>query len=232
VIRYATAFTVALLLVAVWGCRTAPIASVADRPFIQNAEPSIGDPLKAIHFGAARRNWVVEEVRPGEALATLRVRSHVAVVRITYDESVFSISLVSSDRLLQKDGKIHKSFNRWTEDLAASISKSSRASDPLNSDSDGDGLSDGSEIYFHTTDPRAADSDSDELTDGAEINIHGTDPRDPDSDNDGLKDGEEVTVYLTDPLNRDTDGDGFSDGEEVLANEQQMLHRSVEPTDQ
>jgi hypothetical protein len=139
------------------------------------------------------------------------------VVRITYDESVFSISLVSSDRLLQKDGKIHENFNRWAEDLAASISKSSRASDPLNSDSDGDGLSDGSEIYFHTTDPRAADSDSDELNDGAEINLHGSDPRDQDSDNDGLKDGEEVTAYLTSPLNPDTDGDDFRDGEEVLA---------------
>jgi hypothetical protein len=104
-------------------------------------------------------------------------------------------------------------------------------SDPRNSDSDGDGLSDASENNVHMADPLDPDSDADGLTDGEEVNIYGTDPRDPDSDSDGLKDGEEVTVYLTDPLNRDTDGDGFSDGEEVLANEQQMLLRSVEPTD-
>jgi hypothetical protein len=217
VIRYETAFTVALLLIAVWGCRTAPIASVVDRPFIEDADPSIDDSLKAIHAGAASRNWAVTEVGPGEALATLRFWNHVAVVRITYDESVFSISFVSSERLLQEDGKIHKNFNFWIEDLAASISKSSQVSDSRNSDSDGDGLSDGSEINIHKTDPLTTDSDSDGLTDGAEVNIHGTDPRDQDSDNDGLKDGEEVTVYQTNPLNPDTDGDGIRDGVEVLA---------------
>jgi hypothetical protein len=217
VIRYETAFTVALLLIAVWSCRTAPIASVVDRPFFEDADPSIDDSLKAIHTGAASRNWTVKEVGPGEALATLRFWNHVAVVRITYDESVFSILLVSSERLLQKDGKIHKNFNLWVEDLATSISKSSQVSDPRNLDSDGDGLSDGSEINIHKTDPLTTDSDSDGLTDGAEVNIHGTDPRDQDSDNDGLKDGEEVTVYQTNPLNPDTDGDGIRDGVEVLA---------------
>jgi hypothetical protein len=230
--RYATAFTVALLLVAVWGCRTAPIAPIVDRPFFQGADLSIEDSLKAIHKGAARRNWDVQEVGPGEALATFRFWDHIAVVRITYDESVFSISLVSSDRLLQKDGKIHKNFNRWIESLAASISKSSQVSDSLHSDSDGDGLSDGSEINIHKTDPLTTDTDKDGLTDGAEVNLHGSDPLDPDSDNDGLKDGEEVTVYLTNPLNPDTNGDGIRDGVEVLASEQKMLHRLVEPTDE
>jgi hypothetical protein len=115
---------VALLLVAVWGCRTAPIVSVVDRPFFHDADPSIEDSLEAVHEGAARQNWDLEDIGPGVALATLRFWDHVAVVRISYDESAFSISLVSSERLLQKNGKIHKNFNQWIENLAAAISKS------------------------------------------------------------------------------------------------------------
>ena len=42
------------------------------------------------------------------------------------------------------------------------------------------------------TDPNDSDSDDDGLSDGDEVNIHSTDPNDADSDDDGLSDGEEV----------------------------------------
>lgn len=109
--------------------------------------------------------------------------------------------------------------------------------DPENPDSDGDGLTDGEELYTHMTNPLIADTDDDGLTDGEEVNtygtdpnnqdtdgdlfydggeiIRGTDPLNPDTDGDGLLDGDEEYVYGTDPLNPDTDGDGVSDGDEV-----------------
>jgi type 1 glutamine amidotransferase len=58
------------------------------------------------------------------------------------------------------------------------------------------------------------DSDGDGLTDAEETAL-GTDPLDPDSDGDGLEDGDEVNVYFTDPMADDSDGDGMSDGDEV-----------------
>jgi len=68
-----------------------------------------------------------------------------------------------------------------------------------------------------TTDPLDADSDADGLLDGAEVNIHGTDPNDPDSDNDTLTDGAEVLGTGTDPNDPDSDNDGFDDATEVAA---------------
>lgn len=62
--------------------------------------------------------------------------------------------------------------------------------------------------------PVESDSDGDGLTDADEAQ-RGTNPLNIDSDGDGLTDYEEVMIYGTDPLKADTDGDGYSDGEEV-----------------
>ena len=86
--------------------------------------------------------------------------------------------------------------------------------DPLDPDTDGDGLLDGDEVELHGTDPRRADSDGDGLPDPLELQTYGTDPIRADSDADGLLDGEEL-VFGTDPRAADTDGDGLTDGDEL-----------------
>ncbi|MCB1095121.1 MAG: hypothetical protein KDN22_06030 [Verrucomicrobiae bacterium] len=86
-------------------------------------------------------------------------------------------------------------------------------------DLDGDGLSNVEE-YNRGTDPSETDTDADGLSDSAETE---TDPRNPDTDGDGLKDGVETDTGTfvsaadtgTDPTVGDTDGDGFKDGREV-----------------
>jgi len=89
-------------------------------------------------------------------------------------------------------------------------------SDPLDADTDDDGLTDGREVDLGTS-PRNADSDGDHLADGVEVNgTRPSDPTDPDTDDDGLDDQQE-SFAETDPRNPDTDGDGLTDGEELLA---------------
>ncbi|WP_135303467.1 helix-turn-helix transcriptional regulator [Haloarcula amylovorans] len=83
------------------------------------------------------------------------------------------------------------------------------------SDTDGDGLSDGAEVNNYETNPTDPDSDGDGLSDGVEVNEFETNPNETDTDGDGLTDGKEVTTYNTDPTKADSDGDGLSDGEEV-----------------
>jgi hypothetical protein len=108
-------------------------------------------------------------------------------------------------------------------------------------DSDADGLPDLIEKQT-CTDPLDADTDDDGISDGVEdANLNGmldsgeTDPCNPDSDGDGIQDGTELGYTLsdigpdtdtnlfqpdlnptttTDPLNSDTDGDGLTDGQE------------------
>ena len=82
-------------------------------------------------------------------------------------------------------------------------------------DSDGDGLSDEYELRIGT-DPLNPDTDGDGLKDGEEVLTYKTDPLNPDSDYDLLTDGDEVRKYRTDPLDPDTDKGGVRDGHEVL----------------
>ncbi len=87
--------------------------------------------------------------------------------------------------------------------------------DPNVPDSDGDGLSDGDEVYVHASDPTNVDTDGDGLGDGDEFDVHGTEILEPDTDGDGASDGDEVLISLSSPLDPDTDGDGIEDGWEV-----------------
>lgn len=80
-------------------------------------------------------------------------------------------------------------------------------------DTDADGLSDADEAIYGTN-PLNPDTDGDGLLDGTEVDlaIAGSclDPLNADSDGDTLFDGTEVALG-TDPCNVDTDGDGLPD---------------------
>lgn len=90
--------------------------------------------------------------------------------------------------------------------------------DPLSADTDGDGLVDRQELFLGT-DPRSRDTDGDFLSDGWELS-NGLDPLDPsdglsDDDGDGISFWQEILEFGTDPSNSDTDRDGIGDGVET-----------------
>ena len=99
--------------------------------------------------------------------------------------------------------------------------------DPELEDTDGDGLTDYQELYLTFTNPLNTDSDDDGIDDAEEdldsdglTNIselqRGLDLSNPDSDRDGLSDYEEIFIYDTNPLDEDTDGEGLTDGDDVF----------------
>jgi len=123
-------------------------------------------------------------------------------------------------------------------------------------DTDGDGLTDGAEIFVHHTNPALTDTDGDGLSDWGEIHLYGTNPLDADTDGDGMPDGWEIGhglnpllddggldgdgdglsnhqeyLFGTNPNQSDTDGDGVPDGEEVWAGlnplDNPLLHRQT-----
>ncbi|MBD3408392.1 MAG: hypothetical protein GF411_19875 [Candidatus Lokiarchaeota archaeon] len=116
----------------------------------------------------------------------------------------------------------------------------------LNPDSDADWLPDGSEIQFYGSNPMDSDSDGDgiadtyefdsdfdSLSDGMEFKLGlqtaaGGGIFNPDSDRDGLMDGVEYYEYGTDPLLADTDSDGYGDGLEVMVGTDPLSYTSKE----
>lgn len=77
-------------------------------------------------------------------------------------------------------------------------------------DSDGDGLSNAQEIELGT-DPQNTDTDDDTLSDYDELYVYGTDPLNPDTDGDTLSDADEISLGLN-PLLPDSYNDGINDG--------------------
>jgi hypothetical protein len=65
--------------------------------------------------------------------------------------------------------------------------------EPQDQDSDGDGLTDAEESIFGT-DPLNIDTDKDGLGDREEVQVYGTDPFNPDTDEDSYLDGQEVSA--------------------------------------
>jgi len=133
-----------------------------------------------------------------------------------------------------------------------------RSTNPLNPDTDGDGLLDGIEVMgweilvvnrgvqttWVTSDPGLYDTDADGLSDFEEFSsvcsTGGSNASNPDTDSDGLSDLQEAgasftwegETYSTSPCMFDTDNDGLEDGEEVIAGEDNFLtHANNSDTD-
>jgi parallel beta-helix repeat protein len=88
------------------------------------------------------------------------------------------------------------------DDSLTNVDEYTEGTNPLDNDTDSDGLIDGIEVHTTFTNPTNSDSDGDGLSDGEEINIYSTDPNDDDSDDDGASDGDEVAAG-TDPNDKD-----------------------------
>ena len=132
-----------------------------------------------------------------------------------------------------------------------------RSTDPLNSDTDGDGLLDGIEVMgweilvinngviktWVTSDPGLFDTDADGLSDYdefANVCAGGSNASNPDTDGDGELDQIEAlsgyswegVAYFTSLCMFDTDNDGLEDGEEVIAGKDNFLtHANNSDTD-
>lgn len=89
----------------------APVPAGLDMQTIRNA----------IIDGCSTRNWVAVEIEDGYLQSTLQLRSHTAVVDINYTTTQYSITYANSVDLKYKDGKIHRNYNSWVQNLNGDI---------------------------------------------------------------------------------------------------------------
>jgi len=78
------------------------------------------------------------------------------------------------------------------------VTELSLGTDPLNPDSDGDGLTDGEEVTLYATDPLKMDSDGDYLSDGKEVNVYGSNPTHDDTGDVAPRDNPDGTLNTGD----------------------------------
>ena len=72
--------------------------------------------------GGGRTQWQITPTSNGTLTGVLDVRGkHHATVSITFSQTSFNITLVSSTNLLQEGNLIHRNYNRWVRDLEKNI---------------------------------------------------------------------------------------------------------------
>jgi len=126
-------------------------------------------------------------------------------------------------------------------DNLTNLQEYDEGTEPLDWDTDDDGIGDGEEKSFGF-DPLDPDTDGDFLPDGWELGF-GLDPLTNDTNNDGIPDGDEdmdgdtlinnvESKEGTDPLKPDSDSDGMPDGWELISGLDPLIDDSWDDTDQ
>jgi len=115
---------VALVAGGVAACRMAPVMNVEDTQFLSEA-PSMEAAEQTIKLAGAGLGWQMKTIAPGHIVASLPLRSHLAVTDIMFDRDSYSIRYKDSSNLKYDGNQIHSNYNGWVQHLQAAISSRS-----------------------------------------------------------------------------------------------------------
>ena len=104
--------------------RGTPLYNAIAVPIAPNPAATLENIEKAIIRGGLQLGWKISPQGPGKAEGVLVLRTHTAVVDISYDTKAFSITYKSSINLDYdpKDKTIHSNYNGWIRNLEKAIS--------------------------------------------------------------------------------------------------------------
>ena len=94
------------------------------RPQPYRMPPKVTDAItaRAILIGLHQSDgWEVLSNKHNTIIAGLYVRTHSAVVSISYGNGLVRYSLMETQNLNEEDGKIHPKFNQWYRTLESNI---------------------------------------------------------------------------------------------------------------
>jgi hypothetical protein len=113
---------VAITLALAAGCTSRPVYNVSNAPVVTSGKPATAQDVQTSIVRAGNGlGWKMNPVQPGLIVGTLELRTHVAVVDITYDAKTYSIKYKDSVNLDASGGNIHKNYNGWIENLDRGI---------------------------------------------------------------------------------------------------------------
>lgn len=99
----------------IYNVKSAPIETPGGKP------PTMAEVEKAIVRAGSALGWRMQPVQPGLVVGTLNLRSHSAVVNVTYDTRTYNISYKDSTELNYDGTNIHKNYNGWVQNLDKGI---------------------------------------------------------------------------------------------------------------
>jgi hypothetical protein len=121
VIRNFLAFAVLSALLLLAGCRSAPLYNVASSPVSAPKPVTLQDVERAITRAGAGLGWQIVPREPGKMEGVLALRTHRAVVDISYDTKAYSIKYKDSSNLDYDGTNIHSNYNGWVQNLDKAI---------------------------------------------------------------------------------------------------------------
>lgn len=118
------AFKVVIILaagLALGACRGAPVYNVNSAHMATPADATLEQVADAIKRAGISKGWQMVETGPGTIEGRLNLRTHVAVVTITFDTKMFSVAYKDSTDLKYDGSTIHKNYNSWVQNLEKAI---------------------------------------------------------------------------------------------------------------
>lgn len=114
-----TLITLALLVTA--GCTSKPILNTQHN-LPADAQVSEEKMKTVIVNALQKREWSVQRLSPQLVQAEINVRNqYYAAIDIRYTRNSYAITYRDSRALGYKDGKIHRNYNRWVNNLDSDI---------------------------------------------------------------------------------------------------------------
>ncbi|MDX2507536.1 MAG: hypothetical protein QNL62_24100 [Gammaproteobacteria bacterium] len=105
------------------GCRTAPVAVIADAPIntASGKTPALSLVTKEIINAGVQLGWQMKNQKSGHMIATLYLREHMVKVDIYYSSSEYSINYKDSNNMNYDGDNIHSNYNSWVQNLSNAI---------------------------------------------------------------------------------------------------------------
>ncbi|MDN6855608.1 hypothetical protein QO207_03315 [Pseudomonas sp. CAN2814] len=114
------------------GCTTQSVESI-DQNLPADSNRTSVQVQAAIHDALEEQKWTVQQDSGSVIYAQITVRErHHAEISIPYSSQQYSIKLRSSSGLDEKDGQIHRNYNKWVTILNNKILQNLHLAPPSN----------------------------------------------------------------------------------------------------
>lgn len=109
----------AALVLGLTACQSTALQQVYTDPVPYNLSQQQQE--QAILEAGAGRGWLMTPQAPGQIHAELNIRSHKVITTVSYNPQSFSITYVDSANMNAKNGKIHRQYANWVNNLRQDI---------------------------------------------------------------------------------------------------------------